>query len=197
MSNTIDPSAIPGLTEFFDGAKATKAKANKMTVKKPPVKAKETKTEDPADAVRPKSKVERYEERLQEFDLTMDQAMKIVDAIVTDFSWEEDIKATKKLTVRFRTRSTKASRFLNTFLQELNPQHDPAYYAAVAQANLASSLVKYGEYDLDPDTAEGFEQSLDFVNRLPQPLFQLLANKLATFDQKINTVMESGAIESF
>lgn len=220
MTNTLDPTQIPAVADFFKEALAvdsankqsatgaprtgavdaladikshmvTKRK-KKNTKEKPKVPVDEERTE-----FRPLGLMEQYEKDLEEHDVSLDQAREIVDSIITNLFWEEDVTLTKKLNIAFRTRTAKATLRLNEALKSLTPQHEHGYFTIVAQTNLASSLVKYGDTELDPESKEGFELSLAFVNRLPQPLFQLLIEKLGKFDQKINAVMKEGCITNF
>ena len=86
---------------------------------------------------------------------------------------------------------------LSKALDESRPQYDAAYYTLIAQHNLASSIIEYGDYTLDPDTSEGYDQSLAFIEGLPGPLFNILTEKLNRFDQKVSAVMKEGCIENF
>ena len=144
-----------------------------------------------------RSKVERYEADLAEQGLTVLEAAAIVDALVTDFYYEEEFSVTKKVRVAFRTRTPAVNKKFNSLMVTTKPQNEAAYFTFLAQVNLAASMVRYGDEEFDVDSEEGFNEAIDFVERLPQPLFSLLTDKLNQFDQKIVTVMRDGCIENF
>jgi hypothetical protein len=200
---------IPDVKKFFEGASSSTAEKPSLPRQKieKPIKKKKKVTEEAdsppveaaaeSDDIRPKTSVERYKDNLSDFGLSEEEAMEIIDALVTRNTYDEEVKITKKLSVRFRTRTSKAMTRLNRALDDSRPQYDAAYYTVIAQHNLASSLVEYGDYILDPDTNDGYEQSLAFIESLPGPLFAILTDKLNSFDQKISAVMKEGCIENF
>ena len=168
----------------FDKIKAVKAKKTVAPLITP-------------DEVVPRTRMERYEDELKTFNLSLDSAHEIVDAIITNFFWEELVPITKSLSVVLRTRTQKAQDNLNIALEKVKTQTDQAYFTELAKHNLASSLVRYGEYEFNPDEDESYNTSVDFVRRLPTPLFALLIDKLSWFDRKMATVMKEGCIENF
>lgn len=186
-------STMPVLNKKEDAAilnnVSTFGEMQKMTLAEPPG--------DVEEEPRPLTKLEQYVEDLRTYELTIDDAAKIVDSIVTKFAYEEVVPVTRKLRVVLKTRTSEANLYLNDLLAEIKPQHDSTYFTVIAQANLAASLVRYGDHKLDPDTKEGFAASVRFMKKIPGPLFALLLEKLNRFDEKMKVVMREGCIENF
>ncbi len=145
-----------------------------------------------------KTAQELYIEALEEAKISMDEAAKIVDAQIMQGFYEEDVKITKKLTLRFRTRGQDAADRLNNEITKQNPSFNGVLYSLVAKYNLAASLVRYGPHSFDPSTDEGFRVSLDYITKkIPLPLYQLIVTKLAQFDEKLSLVMREAASSFF
>ena len=185
---------LPDVQQFFGKTKPIDAttSAPEVTLSRDIVAPQ---PEDQGDILKPRSVEEKYLDSLKEFDLNREEAAKIVDSIITKMFWEEDVRVTKKLTISLRTRTSKVLKNLNDGLSKMNPQYDNTFYGVVAQYNLASSLTRYGSHIFDPE--KDFEKSLDFVERVPGPLFTLLTQKLVKFDKKIEAVMKDGYTENF
>lgn len=141
---------------------------------------------------------EKYLKDLAALGVTKDQAATIIDAMVFQGFYEEEVQVTKKLKVKFRTRDARAADRLNEVVNKENPQFTTFLYALIANYNLAASLVGYGPHAFDPSTDEGFEKTLRYVkSRIPLPVFQLLVTKLSQFDEKLTTIMRDGCVENF
>jgi hypothetical protein len=144
-----------------------------------------------------KSDYEVYIESLKELKLTTDQAAEIVDALITAGFYEETFQLNKKVTVKFRTRTQDTNNRIDKALADAKPEFNSSIMNVLAKYNLASSLVQYGKFTYKPyeDDAE-FNKTLKFVERLPQPVFQLLIGELSKFDNKLQVVSNSAAVIS-
>jgi len=183
-------SIMAGSRTVTETTKATKPKRTSRR-KKP-----QTSPEEEVSPPKKRTKMERYQDDLRELGLSVEDAAGIVDALVSEFSYSEEVRVTRKLEVVFKTRTPAVNKRFNTVLAGAKPQNETAYYTFLAQVNLAASLVRYAEEEFNQESEEGFTEALDFVERLPQPLFALLTGKLNSFDRKIAAVMQEGCIEN-
>lgn len=149
------------------------------------------------EKVTPRSKMEIYEDDLLEFGLTLEDAARIVDKLIFSQTYEEEIPVTRKLTVKFRTRTPKQVNRMYKVLEEIQPNIQGLAVSIVSKYNLAFSLVEFDGKRLNPDTDEGLMRSLDLIDRLPGPLYNVLLSKLSKFDDKLSVVMREEAIVNF
>lgn len=158
----------------------------------PPAPELEAAPEAPAD---PK---EKYLAKLKEMNVSKEQAAQIIDAMIMNGLYEEEVAVTKKLRVKFRTRGQDAADRLNKALNDENPQFTGSVYSLIAKYNLAASLVQYGPHKFDPSTEDGFKHTMEYIRtKIPQPVYTVLVTKLSKFDEKLAAVMTEGAVEDF
>jgi hypothetical protein len=153
--------------------------------------------QDTPEVVQPRSKMEIYEDDLAEFDLTLEDAAKIVDQLIFNQAYIEEVPITRKLTVKFRTRTPKQVHRMYKVLEDIQPNIQGMAVSIVSKYNLAFSLVEFDGKRLNPDTDDGLKRSLDLIDRLPGPLYNVLLNKLSKFDEKLSVVMREEAIVNF
>jgi len=135
-----------------------------------------------------------YQERLKEHNITVDDARKIVDTIMTTGVYEKNYALTSKIAVTFRSRDFADQERAQRYIEEQVPQFMGTINLIMGKCNLAASLVelagnRFGEDD--------FDKALAFVRKLPHVLFNVLLAKLSLFDELVLTVMDEGAIENF
>lgn len=148
---------------------------------------------------------ETYEERLRQADVSTDEAALIVDAIIEQGFWEEEIKITSKKKARFRTRQALDAERVNNALETARPSYTTTQNELTYKYLLAASIASYGDLvfqfpkaaDSRTESDKLFQKRLDWVNNLPDPLLRMLFTKLGTFDFKIGVVTAEGAIENF
>lgn len=146
-----------------------------------------------------------YETRLKEVGVTMDEAALIVDSILEQGFWEEEIRITSKKKAVFRSRQAHDAERINTVLETLRPSFIDTQREITYKFLLAASISKYDTTVFDFSTTKTtrdareklFTTRLDWVENLPDPLLRMLYNKLALFDAKISAVTAEGAIENF
>ena len=146
----------------------------------------------------PEDRLAKYWKELDALGVTRDEAAKVIDQLLFKGVYQEEYRVNNKLTVTFRTRDQRAS----DRLAEAMDQHDPKFNGTllnlVAQYNLAASLVQYGPHKFEGGTTEeGFTIALDYIKKLPFPVFSILATKLSKFDTKVATIMTEEAVSSF
>lgn len=149
--------------------------------------------------------LEAYEKRLKEIDVSRADAASMVDTLLEQGYWAEDVAITSRIKVRFRTRQYRDVERLRNYLEVLRPT-DPNYYNDVLyKYQLAASLESYkgtsfkhaSRKDTKEQAETAFSVRLDFVDNLSDPMFRLLSEKLRKFDEKVRVVFEEGAIENF
>lgn len=156
-----------------------------------------TETPKASTPVEIRSPMEIYEDELSEYGLTLDDAAKIVDKLISSNEYTEAVQITKRLRVVFRTRTPGQLETMYRVINDDQPTVQGMAVNTVAKYNLAFSLVAYNDTKLNPNTTEGLRQSIDFIDRLPGPLYTVLVSKLAQFDEKLQLVMRDEAIVNF
>lgn len=146
-----------------------------------------------------------YEERLKEVGVTREQAAAIVNAIMTRGFWSDEIKITKSLRVRFRTRSKRDTTRAQNYVEAQRPAYDAHYADLMTHQLLAASLEQLGEDKFEhpsrkataDEVEKAFTDRFVYVETLGDPAYRLLAAKLAAFDRKVSVVLEEGTVENF
>lgn len=188
---------IDEVRQFFTPKVTADAPAVAARATAPKVRGSKTPPAVKVDDVKKRTRAEKYLEELAEEGTSLEEAQAIVEGIITKFVYTEVVPVTKTLSITLQTRPVVTNKRLNQVIGTEKPQSDASYLNILAQINLASSLLSYGSDTFDPSTEEGFMEAFDFVERLPQPIFVLLVEKLNRFDRKINLVMREGCIENF
>ena len=145
--------------------------------------------------IKVKTPYEEYLEALTELKMTADEAANIVDALITKGYAEETFVINKKFQVRFRTRSQDVTNRIDKALADSKPEFNASYANVVAVHNVSASLVRYNTFEMKPYESDiEFEKSLKFIQKLPQPVFQILVSALTRFDQKMMVATNSSAV---
>jgi len=144
--------------------------------------------------------MKRYERALEMVNLTSEQAAGIVDDVLfheNGYTEEFVIKGAKRQLVgSFRTRQAPDSERLFGALAKPNLSPNQRDHIT-AQLNLADSLHRYGDISFSHDTDEAHEENLKWVRSLRAPVFTMLSQMLAQFDQRVLVACQKGAIENF
>ena len=139
---------------------------------------------------------ERYEKRLEDAKITRQVANAIFDAVMSKDYYEEYIKIGENRAV-FRTRMYEDHLRLQTALELQRPGLVLSQEDMITRYNLAASLYEWRGKALKHDSDDDFDKVLNIIKRMPAPVYSLLAQKLAEFDQKVMTVFSDGATDSF
>jgi len=158
--------------------------------------------QDMQDALVP---VTDYKAFLKERDIAESQAEEIIDNLVMRGVHEEEYPLTKRISVKFRTRSHHDTLRLQNAMQMQTPVFQTYADELTVRYNLASSLLRFGDKVLkfpDDNTLREeadklFDDRLLYIEKLPTALFAKLSLKLAKFDRLINAVMREGVAENF
>lgn len=142
---------------------------------------------------------ERYKSNLQDAGISMDEARRIIDCVVVQQKpWKETyLIGPSDTKVTFKTRMPKDEERLRHALEQRTPRYQATRDFDAARYNLAASLMRCGGKTFDHSKEDTVEQILDWILKIPNPLFSLLSRKLWKFDQKIEAVFAEGYIENF
>lgn len=146
-----------------------------------------------------------YENRLRAANVTVTQAHEIIDAVLLQGFYSEDVTLTPTIHARFRTRSARDTKRAQEMLETQRLTYDIHYAEIMARYLLAASLESLGTTRLPhsartakaEEVEQAYQTRLKFVEELADPALRLLLQKLSKFDQRVNTVLEEGAIENF
>jgi hypothetical protein len=169
------------------------------------LRATQAKQAKAAEKVPVEDKALSYEERVKLFGMSIDEALKIIDALTTIGDYEEELKISKSVSVVLATRSTRFNSYLADKIDIADPRKVGKLNQLMAEYQVAASLTRYNktpmpalETQKTPALWEkSLESRLEFVRCLPSPVFLLLTNKLAKFDAKMLVVFSEGYEQNF
>lgn len=148
---------------------------------------------------------EAWEESCQENSLSLQEAARILDAVVTNGMYEEKYRIGKLVAV-LRTRNTVDADRVIEAIQEFKPDTSGALSHLVARMNLAASLAQFGErrFNFTPpsdgnrDVVDAeFNERYRFCTNLPAQLFFTLTQLLEKFDRRVNLSCDPRGLENF
>lgn len=141
---------------------------------------------------------ERYKKRLEMNDISLKEAREVIDCVVVQMRpWREPYEIGKGTTVVFQTRTPKDTERLQKIMEETEPKYAATRDYESAKYNIAASIVKYGEHTFERKTEQDFRKILEWLQKIPNPLFTLLNKKLWEFDRKIDLIFQDGYLENF
>lgn len=146
-----------------------------------------------------------FEEKLKDAGVTKEQAADIIDAVLMKGHWTDTIKVTSRISVKLRTRSARDIRRIQDYLEVHRPVYDTHYTEIQGRMMLAASLEQLGSDKLPfpgkevkaEEYEKAFQERVNYIENLADPILRLLFLKLWTFDEKIRTVLSEGTIENF
>lgn len=149
--------------------------------------------------------LQTYEKAIQAIGVTRDRAAQMVDSLLQNGYWSEEVQLSRTVKARFRTRQYKDIERARTYLEITRPAHADLYNDILYKYQLAASLETYNKTtfafpakgDSEERITELFNLRLAFVDGLSDMLFRMLLSKLYKFDTKIRVVFDEGAIENF
>ena len=193
--NTPDDPGIPELSALEDTPVVTKKTSTfeEMAKDKTPQEIKEL------------AGTMSYADRINAFDLSMDEAMDIVDSLVTKGEYRESVKMSKTMSAVIGTRNTRYNSYLSKVVDSENPRKTGRLNQIMTEYQLAGSLLTFGDSILpeiesikdEEEWIKAIEVRVDFVKQLQGPIFLTLCNKLAKFDSKMMIVFSDGYDENF
>jgi hypothetical protein len=139
---------------------------------------------------------ERYQQRLADAKISLTEAAAIYDAIIEKGYYEEFVNVGKTRAV-FRTRLYDDTLRLQQALEAARPSLVVTQEDMITRYNLAASLYAWKGETFKHENDDDFDKILEKIKKMPGPLFSLLAQKLAEFDQKTMVIFSDGATDSF
>lgn len=143
-------------------------------------------------------KAKTYEEILSDHDISLSKAHAIVDAMLEKGFYEETLPVTKTVNATFRTR-TQADyvRYLRA-LEIYNPKYVEEQQEIQIRYFLGSSLLAFkGVTFTNTDPEKLFDEKIEWLEKQPERIVNLLATKLSKFDKQVQIVMSEGVVENF
>jgi len=148
--------------------------------------------------------IKNYKEILKEAKIDLNEAMGIVDDILSNGYYEETLIITKSVSVTFRTRTQ--SDFLRYYraLEMYSTRYQDELQEIARRYCLAGSLVRFGKQEFkhtdkprSDEAAKLFDVRLEWIEDQSDRIINLLELKLHQFDSKVMTVMSEGVVENF
>ena len=138
------------------------------------------------------------EKVLENHGVSMDEASRIVDALMQGKEYTKDYSLTKGCSVRFKTRLTEDQNRTLDVLENYNPRLPMTAGSITAQQNLANSIVSFRTPTKEiPFSAMSHQEKIKWVEKLPETVTNLMTAKLSKFDRLVLDVMDEGIIENF
>lgn len=148
---------------------------------------------------------EQWRQECEIVGLTMPEAAKILDSVMSRGFYEESYKIAGKV-FKIRTRTTVDGDRLIEMLRELRPDNNAVLTHLIARINLASSLSTFGSttyphtYPSDDNRATldaEWKERWNATSAFPQPIFLALTQTLQAFDEKVALACDARALENF
>lgn len=146
-----------------------------------------------------------YKKFLKDHDISEEKAARIVDDLMTKGFYEEEFPLSAKYKVVFRTRERRDTIRLQGVLNARMPLLQTGMDELTTRYNLAASFAEYNgrrynfpqEDTSTTDVEKFFDTRMQVVEKLPDPIFYKLTQKLARFDRMLAAVMREGVAENF
>ncbi len=147
-----------------------------------------------------------YEDLLRDAGITREEAARVVDAIMERGSWAEDVKITKTVSARLRTRNSRDRTRAMDRVETARPAYDAHYYDLMNKLLLAASLESFGAMKFDhpsriaktEEIEAAFETRFRYLDAvIADPAYQLLLRAFLRFEEKIRVVTQEGVVENF
>ena len=142
----------------------------------------------------------QYIKRLEAADISLGDARAIVDMMCVQLKpYRKTYGVVGDVEVVFQTRTPEMQRAIDRELDRSGLQLTGGLRNLQAHLHLAHSLCKFGENRfLSKDTLEPIvEQTAAFLNKLPEPLFHILWQRLSEFENMVALALSDGFAENF
>jgi len=151
-------------------------------------------------------KAQIYREGLEKAGIPLEKARAILDAVIFQNCYTEDLVILGRLKVGIRTRVYEDLQRIMQALESEAPAFSVHTDDLVARYNVAASLAYYQDTRFvfpDPSTAsfqeltDAFDKRMKFLMSLSTPVISSLINAVNKFDQVMAAVFSEGAPEDF
>lgn len=148
---------------------------------------------------------ELWLEELDYEDLSVADAAKILDSVITNGMHEESYKM-GSIVVRMRTRTTSDADRVIEAIQDFKPETSGTLSHLIARMNLAASISQFGDkrFNFSPANdgnqevlEQEFSERYNYLSKLPAQLFFSLTQVLERFDRRVQLACDPRAIENF
>ena len=148
---------------------------------------------------------ELWLEELEYEDLSVTEAAKILDAVITNGMYEESYKM-GSIVVKVRTRTTSDADRVIEAIQDFKPETSGTLSHLIARMNLAASISQFGEnrFNFTPANdgnqevlEQEFSERYNHLSKLPAQIFFSLTQVLERFDRRVQLACDPRAIENF
>lgn len=177
----------------FRGAENNKLREPPKTEAEP-VASEKVEADEERDMLTP---AEKYRELLKERNIALDEADAIYDAVLSKGYYEEYVRLRGNHRAVFRTRQYSDNLRLQTALEMGKPQLVLSQDELITRYNLAASLFEWDGKPLKHDTEADFDAVMSLIQKMPAPLYSVLARELSKFDAKMMAIFSEGAEQNF
>lgn len=141
----------------------------------------------------------RYLRNLENHDISLGKARDIIDTVVVRGAvYTSTYELIRGLNVTFRTRPAGAEATVHALLEHQRIVTQDRYNHELAKLLLAFSVVAIGDHVFEVPTAESPNaKTLDYLSKIPSPLFRLLNARLRKFEEMIEVALSDGYVENF
>lgn len=146
--------------------------------------------------------VKEYMEFLKEHNISKDDVMRLLDAIITDGSvdWNATL-FNGRVPISFTMRSgwveDEVARRVDETSADAKGMSMPRFSNLLRMLNIAGSLTKLGERTFSLEKPEDFDAQYAFVQSLPYPLIAAIGTELAVFDRAVAVATSDWALRNF
>lgn len=158
----------------------------------------------------PEEQAKRYLEGLSQVGVTQEEARKIMDCVLFQEEYSEELKLGHGVMVVLRTRNYADTQRMLRLVEAEAPQMPMHVNDIIARCNVSASLERYKDTEFrfpkkdrknleksEKDIEDAFYERLDFVMGLPTPVVSRLMELVAIFDNRLFAVFAEGAPENF
>ncbi len=140
-----------------------------------------------------------YNEMLRRWNMTEDEAFKIVDTLlVQDKRYRETVWLLKdKLPVVFQTQLVDDFDILEGVLGAPTPVWREVMSRNQWRHFIAAGVIQYKDRVFSSTTVDDYQERVSWVSSLQDPVFQMLTNELSLFNNKINMMLTRTMLRHF
>lgn len=143
------------------------------------------------------SSEEKYKAVLKEEGISLEEAREIIDKVMVQLeAYVETRTIGLGVKIKLSTRMPADIERLRNVIEELQPRFQATREFEAAKYNLAASLVQYNNKVFNRDE-KGILQIIEWLKKIPMPVFTAIQQELYEFDRKISIVFSDGYIENF
>ena len=145
--------------------------------------------------------LQEYMKFLEENDVTKEDVLALLETLITsgDLEWS-DALFNGRIPLRFRIRSAWIEDIIAKRLDTMSGDNNLSmarFSGMIRMLNVAGSMTRYNDREVDIQTDEDFQKAFEFVEKLPYPILAAIGHKLAIFDRAVAVAMSDWALKNF